>query len=236
MVYADELMRVSLIWKPDTDYWPNEMAVNTFHLQHVHHAGNTFDWPTAVQYAADTIASKLSSHWSGISGYHAQGYQVTTVKTAQIATTGKYTVEGVHALAGGTCAGTGTSGVMPPEVAIALSMYGYTPGSFVADRGQKRGRIYLPYLSTTLADSHGHIQSPGDVSDAWAAFFNDLQGMHTDAGEFPDHDYYNLVVASKVGGIATQVTTLAVDNVFDSQRRREHQAHNSVRAYSSISH
>jgi hypothetical protein len=58
---------------------------------------------------------------------------------------------------------------------------------------------------------------------AWQTFFNDVQGMHTQAAasiNAPD-DYWAVVAVSSVGGTATQVSHLAMDDEYGSQRRRQ---------------
>ncbi len=227
MTYPAEVMRVAITWAPDTTEWPGEVAVNTFWLQHHHFTGYSFDWGDATQYAAEQIDDKLGSHWADVSPYFAPGYRPAHIKTAQIDPLGHAVVEGQTDVTG-TLYGTGTgSKVMPPEVSICLNLYGYDEGAFTTQKARKRGRIYWPYISPDCLDAKGMIDPTvlNDFPDAWAVFFNDIQGMHTDGSSLPgDHDYWNLVAVSSQGtGLATQVVRLGMDNHFDSQRRRQHQ-------------
>jgi len=227
MAYPDEVARVSLLWSANQDDWPNELAVNTFWVYHRHYTGNGWDWSQAPQEIADDIAQKLVTHWSAISGTVGSGYQIHAVKCAKVDAAGKDEYVGEHSVSGGTLAGTGSSGVLPPEVACCLSLWGYSPGSFVTRPGTKRGRMYLPYIPQTACDSHGKVSTgyASDVLTGWGAFLNDVQGMHVGTSQAAnDADYTRVVVVSKASATWTQVGLLTVDNHFDSQRRRQHQA------------
>lgn len=226
-VYATELAKVSLTWAPNETDWEGELAVNTFWLQHNHFTGNDFTWSTAVQSISDTILDKFTDHWAGVEGLFAGGYQIQTIKCAQIDSTGHAVSQGTTPVTSGTLVGTGTSGVLPPEVALVLSLYGYPPGAFVPQRGRKRGRMYLPYLAGSTLSANGKVSSAAmdTAMSGFGAIFNDIQGMHVGVPVPPTNssDYMALVVASGFG-IATQVDHLAIDNLFDAQRRRQNRA------------
>lgn len=226
-------MRVAITWGPFSDQWTQEVAVNTFHLRHHHSIGNTFSWPDAVQYAADKIADKLASHWTALAPYHSPKFGIKQVKTSQLDDRGHAVVEGVHT-PGATLYGTGThQAVLPPEVAVAVSLYGYVPGNFVADKGRKRGRFYLPYISPDVLDTNGTVSTAAmpDWLVGWQGLLNDIQGMHTDDATGSDPDYWDLVVVSTMppAGASTKVQRVGMDTLFDSQRRRQNRPQNAVR-------
>ena len=228
MGYPDEIARVTLHWAAREPLWTPEIALNTFHLRHHHTPPNTFTWSHAVQFTADRIAAKLVSHWATMGYVHSSLYGITGVTVAQLDSAGKTVSEGSHTMTTDEpLHGVGTH-VMPPETAICLSMYGYTPGGFATQKGRKRGRIYLPYISRDFLADTGTVDTTGigSLLDGWASFLNDVQGMAmTDEGDGLTADYAELVVVSSVGaGLATQVQSIVCDNHFDSQRRRQHQA------------
>lgn len=235
-IYGSELVKVALIWAPKASQWPGEQAVNTFHLQHQHFTGNDFDWGRDLQTVSDGVASKLASHWSGVASMFGSGYQITTVKAFQIGTTGETISEAVTGVANNTLQGSATS-ILPPETAMCMSVYGYTPGTFTQHKGQKRGRIYWPYIGQGVESSDGKVANPQAWADAWAVIFNDIQGMHVGHPVPPGNsdDYMKFVVASGVGGVTTQVEAVAFDDHFDSQRRRQHQTPSVVKT-SQINH
>jgi len=229
MAFPTDVVKVSIIWGTDPAEWPGEMAVNTFWMQHVHVDGASFDWTTAVGIAAVDVAARLVAHWSDLGMCHGPGYGPRLVKVAQTDSAGHTVNEGA-AVPATLLNGTGTgSKVLPPEVAVAVSLYGYEPGAFAALKGRKRGRMYLPYISPDLLAATGRVD-PGAVTtvvNAWGAFFNDIQGMTI--GSETLHDHWNLVVVSSVAtGMTSQVNWVACDDKFDSQRRRQHQSGSTV--------
>jgi hypothetical protein len=227
MVYGSELARVNLIFEPKDTDWPGEEAVCGFWLQHQHVTGNVFTWSHQLQFLADRVATKLGDHWADLGTYLGSGYKITQVRAAQIGTDGRETDAKTSAIDGDTLAGSGTH-IMPPEVAVVVSLFGYTPGTFTAHAGRKRSRMYWPYVTASFADGAGKNGSANLMSLGFKDFFNDIQGMHADdETALPsalDVDSWHLVVASKVGAEVTQVQHISVDDHFDSQRRRQHQS------------
>lgn len=228
MTFPDEIARVSMIWQPTGSEWAGEQAVNTFHLRHHHITSYPYDWAAAVDYTAGKLHEKLVAAWGGISSFHSTRARVVGFKVAQLDSAGHTVSEGVYSDTLGDLVGTGGSNMLPPEVASCLTLWGFPPGGFTLHPGRKRGRMYLPYLTTALCDVGGTIKSDlrDGMTEGWGAFFNDVQGMHTDgSSDLGEHDYWELVVVSSVGsGLASQVDSLSMDSHFDSQRRRQHQS------------
>lgn len=213
-------VRVNLTWKPNQTDWPGELAINTFHVQWTPSVPPA-DWSTASQEIADKVAAVLTARWaSGCSQAHAGGYQIIEVGAAALDANGKTMEEAVHAVVSGTLPGSGTSGVMPPEVAIVLGLYNYRPGAFSPRRGTKRGRMYLPYINSAAAGNDGKIS--GGVMDGlmtgWKNVVNDLSNFTTASGNG------EMVILSRTAGTTSSINFLAIDNHFDSQRRRQHQS------------
>jgi hypothetical protein len=232
MAYADELVRVSMKWRPPSaaTSWAGEEAVTTFHLRHHHITGNGFTWSDQMPHLAEALAGKWSDHWSPeIVALLATGSSLVEIKAAHIDSAGHVIDEGAFSGSPLPLVGAGGTNMMPPEVALCVSAWAYTPGGFAVNKGRKRGRFYLPYIATARSTSQGRLDP--DVGAAAATnfqdLFNDIQGMHTfneDTPPDPNPDYWDFVVASKVDASWENVDYVSVDDKFDSQRRRQHQA------------
>jgi hypothetical protein len=154
---------------------------------------------------------------------HVTSYGVAGIKAFLLDTAGHTTAEGAHQVTGGALDGTSSGHLMPPEVALCVSLYAYPPGGFATQKGRKRGRIYLPYLTATINDIDGKVTAAarGTLATEWAAFFTACNGIQSAAGRT---DPMNVVVASSVGAGATyEVLHVAVDDHWDMQKRRQRQ-------------
>lgn len=99
---------------------------------------------------------------------------------------------------------------LPPQCAVVVSLR-------IAETGQRRhwGRVYLPAPSTYyVAEPSGRNHSPGAFADAFKSFFDACKV----AGWTP-------VVHARYLGInaAMPIGSIAVDDVFDTQRRRAYE-------------
>lgn len=216
--------------------------VNTFWMFHRHYAGNGFDWDEATQTAAHNIVQKLVSHWSNLHAMWTNKVRIDGVKVAHVDSSGKTLAEGLENITDNALQGSYSGEAMPPETAWILGLWGYSPGSFVARAGTKRGRMYIGGLSSSLQTNDGLVDQ--DVSDgylaAWQSFFNDVQGMHcgtpppiTDPN--PNNDYFKVGIVSPTAGTFTQLTQVTGEDQFGSQRRRQN-GRTPVRHARSISH
>lgn len=218
MAIPNNVVRVSMLWAPSSA-WPDEVAINTFHMQQqTGPGGSTPD----VQYIADQVAAKLISGWTAIQSYWPTSVHMTAVRTFLLDTAGHTTAEGSHSFGSSDVRGTSTGGLLPPEVAVCLSEYSYTPGSFAPQKGRRRGRMYLPYLSQSVLNADGKLTSvaAGDLPAGWAAIFNSWNTIESASGRT---DPMGVVVLSRAAGATFEVLHLGVDDHFDAQRRRQHQ-------------
>ncbi len=110
---------------------------------------------------------------------------------------------------------------LPWANSLCVSLYTYTPGSFIAHAGRRRGRVYPPppNVSIISATNQGTV-SPTDA----LTFLNDFKGWLADVSGVtltPDENVWVVGVLSKVGNEWNHVTDLAIDTKIDTQRRRE---------------
>jgi hypothetical protein len=111
---------------------------------------------------------------------------------------------------------------MPWEVAVAMSLYSYTPGTFIPHGRRRRGRCYLGPMGTSNIQGDG----PGYIKTAvvtallgeFKAFLHDGPGMGFVAGA---PNQLDLGVFSRMDSHIYGLTDLRCNNKFDSQRRRE---------------
>jgi hypothetical protein len=123
--------------------------------------------------------------------------------------------------------GTAGGACMPWETSLALSLYTYPRGSFVAHGRRKRGRIYLPPMSASVLDpaNSGYFKD-SDID----AFLGELTSFIEDVGN--DDLGVHVVtpqVFSRVDSVMRSVTQISIDAKFDSQRRREKGQHAGYR-------
>jgi hypothetical protein len=216
--------------------WTGEEAICGFWLHHHHFSLNSWTWSDELQSLADNVVGKLADHWSDLGPLLGGAYKLTQVKAAQIGTDGKEIDAKTSSPEDGTANGSGGS-ILPPEVAVCVSMLGYVPGTFVSHPGRRRSRMYWPYIPASTVSSGGKINNPTLWEASFTDFFNDIQGMHGGAGPAPGNpsEYWELVTVSGIDGSVTQVERIGVDDKYDSQRRRQHQTPPAW-TYGTISH
>jgi hypothetical protein len=216
MTIPTECYRITLRWRPKATEWPGELALNTLGVRRTP-VGGVFGLSQGI---ADHVAARLAANWAGIQGIHGVGYGITEIKCVELDTTNHVVDEGVHEVTDGSLDGSAGGGIMPPEVAVAVGLYGYVPGGFATRRGTKRGRIYLPYIAKSLAGSDGKLSADGvtAVMDGYGAVLGDLATFTVGS------DTLTLGIISPTASTFTPLTHYACDNHFDAQRRRQHQA------------
>lgn len=113
--------------------------------------------------------------------------------------------------AGINTAGTSGSNALPNQCALVVTLQTGVPGR------TKRGRSYLPTLAVNAITANGQLTSPTCtlIANAFAAF---LEGIKTATnGAQP-------VVASARSSAKTNITSVRVDSLIDTQRRRRNKS------------
>lgn len=115
-------------------------------------------------------------------------------------------------------AGTGGA-ALPWQCAQVVSLYSYTPGSFIPFARRRRGRVYLPGLATAMMASDGlgllnSTKATGNRDDFKATLHAVATTMST-----PGRGFIPMVY-SRVAAHLYAVTDLATDVKVDTQRRR----------------
>lgn len=211
--------RVQLVF----DLGTVDQAVCTFALQRVHYLGDTTNWPLDVNDIAQGIrdawnADVETSRFGGlVAGNHVAVYH--------LGTDGRTLDKGTSAFTGGsTWVGSGPGATLPWETSVAFTLYGYTPGDFTANAARKRGRFFLPPMSTNMASGGAGAFDLTNMD----ALLTQLKTFVSDVNDIQLHDYseanrdgVRVGVLSRTGGIFTPVTNVAMDNRFDVQRRRQ---------------
>lgn len=174
---------------------------------------------TGLQWTGARQADLADDMWSflnAIKAYTSQNFQWTHCKIAPIQPDGKYgQPSGIFTFTT-PLSGSGTTTVLPPEVALAVSLR----APILGRRG--RGRIYLPALAGALLTSNGTLSSSPNttIRGAMVTLINNLQNV-------PSGPYtYMPIVGVTSAGSATAVRPyeVRVGSHFDVQKRRQDQA------------
>jgi hypothetical protein len=132
-----------------------------------------------------------------------------------------HTVNEQVAVPGTAWTGDATSHSLPWGDSLVVSLYTYTPGSFIAHAGRRRGRVYPPPPNISILET----TNQGTVhADTALAILNDFAGwLHAveDAHAGTATEHWISGVLSTVGDMWNPLTDLAIDTKIDSQRRRE---------------
>lgn len=201
-----------------------DQAVMGIHLRRVRPFPTVTDWPANVNETATKLFEKWVSNVTTANYWSPQVRLEMTEAYHLNADTGKTLDKGVQVRdAQHAWVGTSGSPSLPWECATAVSLYGYAPGSFTQNARIKRGRFYLPPMSTQVMDGangDGLYTSAVQTSLAtvMAAFLNDVQGMTVGQGATPD--YWNVGILSRTQNAFTPIHTVRVGRRPDSQRRR----------------
>jgi len=183
----------------------------------LHHGGTSFEPP-------DDQLNNLAQ-----GGYNAWADNMTPTRFAAAVTlagvkTYRYDAAG-HVIGIGSYQdpapwhGTSTSPCLPWETSLALSLYTYPRGSFVPNPRRRRGRIYLPPMSSAQLElANSGYYSDSDLPNLFEELHDFVQNSGDDALGVA---LAPLVVFSRVAEALYPVTDLYIDARFDSQRRRE---------------
>jgi hypothetical protein len=109
---------------------------------------------------------------------------------------------------------------LPWETSLVISLYTYTPGTFIANARRRRGRCYLPPLGASVLANNGSGFLPDadalNILTAFEAFLTDVRGVALAGGV-----NWAPGVFSREDGAIRVLTDLGVDGKIDSQRRRQ---------------
>lgn len=199
-----------------------DVAVWGFHMQRVHHVGDTTDWPTDV----NDIASAIAGFWAADMDhtYFSAALTMQSCDVYHLGTDGKTIDKGTAAFTGGDAWSGGAGTSMPWEVAAAVSLLGYDPSGFTPQARNKRGRFFLgPFGNNAVDDTTGAIGSSAhaNLQTHLATFLGHVKSFELhDYGE-AFRDSVQLGILSRRASIFTPVSHWYLDGKFDAQRRRE---------------
>lgn len=122
-------------------------------------------------------------------------------------------------VADGSWVGNAAGASLPWETSLCCSLYTYPRGSFIPNARRRRGRFYLPPMSSDqLENANTGFYSDGELPD----LLSELQAfLHAAREDMVGVQVGDLVVYSRVDGASNNVTQLSIDAKFDSQRRRQ---------------
>lgn len=117
--------------------------------------------------------------------------------------------------------GTGTAGSLPWQVSMVISLYTYTPSTFIPNGRRRRGRVYLPPYGTSVLND-------GDTGEVSTSFCTDrMNEFATMLADIQSHSYVSLSGLAPVPGVLSRtadhlypITDLRVNTKLDTQRRR----------------
>lgn len=116
-------------------------------------------------------------------------------------------------------AGSGGEPALPWETSLALSLYTYERGTFVTNGRRKRGRIYLPPMSSQTLESSNSGYFSNAALPGLLTRLVDFVGRVGQDGLGVKHTHPGIY--SRVDGVVRDITQLSIDAKFDSQRRRQ---------------
>lgn len=201
-----------------------EQAVFGLHAHRFHRAGNNTDWPADVQEVAEKCVDAWRANTAGAEVFFPKAVKADSVEVFHQSTANKVLDKGVAPFSGAkTWAGTGDDS-MPFQDSVCISLYGYPPGGFVPDRKFKRGRFFLPPLSSAQCDPAGMISTSAQdtLSQCMGGLVNAVQGMEvgSDSDSPEGADYLSAAILSVTSSAWHQVEQVGVGRVVDTQRRR----------------
>ncbi len=175
-------------------------------------------WNSTLQELAQLAVDKWSADIDPT--HYSHGAKLKQVRAIAADSAGHTTFEQV-ATPGTAWQGDATAHSLPWSSSLVISLYTYTPGSFIAHAGRRRGRVYPPPPNVTVLETTNqgtiHADTALAILNDFKGWLNDFQGVTLT----PDENVWVLGVLSKVGNQWNHVTDLAIDTKIDTQRRRE---------------
>lgn len=195
-----------------------DIAEFTFWTQVQDYSSGPITWDEACQSAADGVWDAWAAH--GTPDYFHSNVRLLNVKSARMDLAGKTQNEG-QSTGGDAWVGTASSTSLPWQVSMAVSLYSYTPGTFISNARRRRGRFYLPPPSAiALAGDGSGLLAAATVTDVLGSMHDFLEAVAAVQDSGGDALGLLPVVYSREAGQDYAVTDLAMDTRADSQRRR----------------
>lgn len=188
------------------------------------------DWNACLEEFATLAYDRWEANVAQ-SSYHTS-IALDHVTVAHESTSGHVLHEQVYAInEDDSWVGSSSTGSLPWQTSMVVSLYAYARGTFVANARNKRGRIYLPpFTTTSLSNSDS-----GLMTDSYAQARRDEIGqMLTDIN---NHTWTHTAAFHPFPGVNSRgpfkdpakgphfyaITELSCDNKLDTQRRRVNQ-------------
>jgi hypothetical protein len=227
MPLPDDVVRVRLVFDLWRDTAPFDIAVMGFHMRRNHTSGVDTDWEANTQ----EIASKVWQKWATnvtAKGFWSTGVKLSRVDAYHLDNNARTLHKGTQGQDATHVAWAGASGQPfgPWDVACAVSLYAYQPGTFDPLAKYKRGRFYLPPFNNNVygtAANAGRFDRPSFAATlvpALSAFLNDVHDMSVGATDVVATDSMRLCVASQTRSLASDVVAMRLGMKPDSQSRR----------------
>lgn len=182
------------------------------------------DVSNPTQAFADAIRTAWTAFWGSATSYVSSNFKVDNVKVAQVGTDGKTSLSNViYAPYGTALAGTASSPILPPQIALVASLENAGARGLAA-----KGRMYLPGIAATLTTTGQISTTNASTIAANMKTFLDAVNAAAPTGEkvilasqgrrTKNADgSYSVVPGTAVNALVTRVR---VGTVYDTQRRR----------------
>lgn len=174
MAFPTDLIYVRTVFDLTSGGNPTDTASFGYHMRRTSGSG---DLPLAE------IATLAVNEWLnsdlGTASWYSASVKANHVDAYAIGSTGHaFDKASVGFVGDEAWVGTATDG-LPWQDAVALSLYCYEPGNFVAAPKSLRGRIYLPPISADLLDQDGTLDGSAvtDFRTAGKAYFDGMNAL-----------------------------------------------------------
>jgi hypothetical protein len=210
------LNAIQLTWTFDLKQGTEDQDIAEFSLWFKYGPGGS-----APQEDLDFLAQNGADAWSeNVTGSN-YGTNVTLRNvTARIFNAAGHTLLEAQKTPATAWAGLDSSGCLPWETSLCISLYTYTPNTFVVNGRRRRGRYYLPPMAASIMEGGNSGFMKATLLPTILAEQQDFYG-HLYAGAFPGTLVVIPSVYSRVDEDLYIVEYLVADAKLDSQRRRE---------------
>jgi len=118
--------------------------------------------------------------------------------------------------------GESPSNALPFQDTCVMSLYTYTPGTFIPNARRRRGRCYMPPMGSNVisaSDPRG-VMTQTALDGFIEGFGNMLTAINGYEYNSPETSTFQPGVLSREAQHLYRLTDLRVDNIVDTQRRR----------------